>query len=241
MGLTTPDRLYKEYLKSIEKSGQSIDLLESGHNRMHELDEFYVQNYGRRTPITQQKILELTDCIKTANKEEDIQKHLAKNPKFLTRILLGNHGSWCITKPKFGCQRVPDFLVAELDSLGFRWYGIELENTKKVMYTQRGIQSAALTEAINQIDDWRIWLKNNIEYAQKPIEKDGLGLIDIDCNLPCFIFIGRRRDQVKGTKQKRRQILNDKNIDVHHYDWLIERARPPRYVQKINFDDFEEL
>jgi len=236
MGISTPDKMYKDHLKSIAKSGKFIDLLESGDSRVHELDEYYVGRFGSRTSIPEFKIREFFHVIDSALIEEDIQKYLKENPQFLTRILLGNHGSWCIPKPQFSSKYRPDFLIAELDSMGFRWYGVELENPRAKMYTKRRVQSAKLTEALDQIDNWRIWLKNHIQEAQGPIEKGGLSLIDIDCNLPCFVFIGRRKDQVKGTKEKRLQIFNDKRVEVHHYDWLIERARPSRYIPRTSID-----
>lgn len=242
MGDTVNDRLSKKWLKQIEEDGSFIDLEESGHKRAYELEKYYVGQFGNRTSIPASKIKELEACIQNAKKEEEIQQFLQQNPQLLTRLLLGNHGSWCIPKPQLGCQHVPDFLIAELDSMGFRWYGVELESTKKKMYTKDEIQHSDLTEALNQIDEWRIWLKYNIDYAQRPLEKKGLSLIDIDCNIPCVILIGRRKDQVKGTREKRKQIANDKNVEVHHYDWLVERAKPSRYKPKIqDTSDYIEL
>ena len=233
MAYSTADRLYKHHLESLAKdTAKVIRFCETGRSRCHELDEYFVGQFGSRHAISNNKIGELRDILKNARKEEDIHKYLAANPVFLTRLLLGNHGSWCIPKPRFGCQRVPDFLIAELDSMGFRWYGIELESPFKPLYTKKGVQSAQLTQALNQVDEWRKWLKHNIDYAQRPVSREGLSLIDIDCYLPCFILIGRRGDDVEVTKEKRRQLSNEKRVEVHHYDWLIDRAKPRRYSYK---------
>ena len=102
---------------------------------------------------------------------------------------------------------------------------MELESPKVKMFTVKGDPTKELTHAIRQIQDWRSWLKSNRDYATRERNKHGLGLTDIDSNVPGLIFIGRRKDVDKSTDELRRQMVQDSNILIHTYDTLIDYAR----------------
>ena len=162
--------------------------------------------------------------IESAKKEEDIQKILALIPLLLVQHLRGGHGRWVIPKQKLGAEHVTDFIIGERHSFGFDWTAVELESPKLKMFTKKGNPTKALTHAIRQIQDWRAWLKRNHDYASRERNKKGLGLVDIDSNIPGLILIGRRNSIDPSTHELRRQMVQDLNIKIHTYDTLIDWA-----------------
>lgn len=66
------------------------------------------------------------------------------------------------------------------------------------------------------------WLSANTDEARRPRERHGLQLVDIEAGAPAVILISRRHliteDQVW-----KRQMLSGRAIEMHTYDWLLER------------------
>jgi len=162
--------------------------------------------------------------LETAKVEEDMQRFLTENPLILAQHLGGANGRYVIPKPKLGAQLVPDFLIAEMSSIGIEWHGVELESPLTNPCTVSGQASAHLTHAIQQILDWRTWLQSNLGYARNPKVDKGLGLIGITPDLPATILIGRRIDFPERFNDYRRQTKDRQNIEIHTYERLAERV-----------------
>ena len=90
------------------------------------------------------------------------------------------------------------------------------------MFNRHGDPSQHLNHAIRQITDWRAWLKSNQAYAARPKTEGGLGLTDIDANVKGLILIGRRAAIDPETNARRRQLVQDLNIDIHSFDYLLQ-------------------
>lgn len=184
------------------------------------LQRYYVKPHQH---IPQEKKDELTSIIRTATDERPIHDFLEKDPFFLTRVISpAHHAQICIPKPNLGGILYPDFFIAGLDSAGFSWFGVELENPGYSMFTKKSEETAALKHAIRQIEDWRSWLNDNIGYAQNT-----LGYMHIDADLPCFLFIGRRKNEVldEETLLRRRRAVKKRDkhgLFIHHYEWLLD-------------------
>lgn len=86
-------------------------------------------------------------------------------------------------------------------------------------------QTQYLNHAIRQITDWRAWLKSNQAYASRPRSENGLGLTNIDSNIKGLILIGRRATIDSETNARRRQLVQDMNIEIHSYDYLLESLK----------------
>lgn len=166
----------------------------------------------------------LKQALETATVEEDMQRTLATNSLIIAQHLVGNNARYVIPKPKLGTQLVPDFLIAEMSSIGIEWHAVELESTLARLCTASGQASAHLTHAIHQIMDWRTWLQSNLGYARTPKSSKGLGLIGITPELPAAVLIGRRIDFPERFNDYRRQVKDRQNIEVHTYDWLVEQV-----------------
>jgi len=187
------------------------------------LRNFHVWQY--RYKITLKDVNRLQQTIEHAKTERDIQCFLEKYPIFLVQHLGGGHGRWCIPQKRLGAEFVPDFIIGERSSLGFKWCGIELKSPKAKLFNKNGNPSAVLTHAIRQITDWRIWLTNNIDYARRTRDKQGLGLTDVDGNMEGLVLIGRRDILSTETTARRSQMCKDLNIEIHTYDWLVEQSK----------------
>ncbi len=197
---------------------------ESHENRekASKLAHYFVQPHQKMTSGMRKG---LADLIASSSKESGIQKFTEKYPYVITeKIYPAHHGQLCIPKPNLGGQLHPDFLIAGLDSAGWWWYGVELENPKYKMFTNSGDPSKELSHAMRQITDWRQWLIDNIGFA-----RDTLGYIQIDGDLPCYILIGRRdNEELDGIQLQRQQrgiMKRDKDsLFLHHYEWLLDES-----------------
>jgi hypothetical protein len=230
------ERMYGDIEKRLERTGWT-DKYDRAEQRASELLPYWVDHEG----VSESVINSYRNLLENAKKEEELQVFLKNHPDLLLNALIGYRGCVCIPKEKLGISHVTDFLVAWRDSMGFWWLGVELENPNAQMFTKIGDQSKALTHAINQIQKWRIWLKNQAVTARSPIDEGGHSLIDIDDQLPSFILIGRRYTQKNDSTILRRQILKDSRIAVHPYDWIINQVRPPRRPEQKSKSDLDSI
>ena len=187
-------------------------------DELDELDEFSVDWLWVNSEDIKRMEKEYWETLESANREENIQQFLKEHPYLLIRWLSGGHGRWVIPKPKFGDRYVPDFIVAHKDSIGYHWTLVELESPIYRIFTKSGDYTKETNHAIRQVFDWREWLKQNLEYAQKPANKGGLGLDGISPNSKALILIGRR-DKDKNPNLRAQSL--EQNIEIHSYEWLL--------------------
>ncbi len=186
-----------------------------------ELADFYV-NWD---DISLADVKAFRQAIDQAQVEEDIQRFLTDHKQFLIQHLSGGHGRYVMPKPRLGIQAVPDYLLAELSSMGIRWHGIELESPRVRSSRKDGQPTQELTHAIQQVTDWREWLTQNIDYARRPSSEGGLSLVGIDGNISATILIGRRQDFHPRFNAFRRQTVQERNLSIRTYDWLIDESQ----------------
>jgi hypothetical protein len=155
-------------------------------------------------------------AVDDACDERAIQVFLTQAPVLLAhQILGGGHGRWVFAKPRLGSEVIPDFMLCGMDSDGYHWTLVELENPRYPALTQSGEQSAKLTHAIGQVKDWRIWLRKNCGYAQNQ-----LGFVQLDAEFRGIVILGRRRDLNPDHQEHYRELSRD-NITVMSYDRLL--------------------
>jgi hypothetical protein len=111
--------------------------------------------------------------------------------------------------------RVPDFLWLATDSLVFNPVFIEIEEPGKRWVTGQGRQHHQLTEALDQITDWRDWLAKP---ANREIFLEGYRVprpIRERKWQPIFMLIyGRRSENPEAVARIRRSLLESKIITV---------------------------
>jgi len=188
------------------------------HQMASALEEFDIK--GRE--VTKQEVEQFRAVIEHARGKKDIQRFLWEHPHILAWRLDGENGRWCIPEKGVGSEYAPDFLLAELGQIGLEWRGLELQSPHAKLFRKDGNPSAALNDAVRRVVDWRTWLRNNIDYARRPSENDGLNLIDISVDIPYYIFIGRQRDLNDNNRNRRRQMSKELKVQIHTYDWLIK-------------------
>ena len=165
---------------------------------------------------------ELLDCNPH---EPEMHRFLEDHPQFLIQVLGAGHGRYQLSKPRFGAELIPDFLIAEMSSIGIQWHAVEIESPRSKAHRRDGLPNSKLNHAIGQICDWRQWLMNNIDYARRPKEQTGLGLVGIDPRVTGLILIGRRLESNDRYNEFRRQRIDRERIVIHSYDWLVDIAR----------------
>jgi hypothetical protein len=166
----------------------------------------------------------LRGVIETSADEAPIQKFLQEHPYLLTSVLNGAHGRWLRPQLRLGDKYVADFFMADADSSGIRWQLVELESPRVKPLTKGGEWRKEARHAQYQIESWRHYLRENIDSARKPRDHEGLGLVDIEAGVPGLILISRRSLVVKDPVWMRRNLRMASGIEMHTYDWLLERV-----------------
>jgi hypothetical protein len=184
------------------------------------LPEFVVEWEG----ITSFMLSELKRLLDEKRGERPLQAFLQCYPTVIVQIMRGGYSRWVIPQKRLGDRYVTDFILGEYNSLGFHWYPTELESPSAVPFTKAGDPSASLTHAIRQIQDWRLWLTQNLDYARRDRVEGGLELRKIRPDPPAFIFIGRRSMLTADAQARREQMSRELRIDIHTYDHLLDIA-----------------
>ncbi|HEX3551916.1 MAG TPA: Shedu anti-phage system protein SduA domain-containing protein [Thermoanaerobaculia bacterium] len=175
--------------------------------------------------ISEVDIEELESVIATAEDERPIQKFLEENGHLLT-TLLGGSERYCLPQKRLGGEYVPDFIIGSADSLGFRWVLIELETPRSGIYVKDGLVLDQRTrKGVSQVIEWRSWLLDNLSYARRRRQENGLGLFDIRENSDAVVLVGRRSKMPKTKDAQRNEYRQVNKIQIHSYDWLLETLR----------------
>ena len=171
------------------------------------------------------EIDEFEHVISLAEDERPIQQFL-ENHQCLLTALIGGRRRYCLPKPRLGSEYVPDFLIAEVDSLGIRWVLVELETPRSGVYLKDGRQfDEKARKGISQIGDWRHWLGENL-YSARAFKPDGgLGLVDIRPNSRAIVMVGRRSKLKTDHDAARHREAEQNGIEVHTYDRLLDQLR----------------
>ena len=175
--------------------------------------------------LTPQHSISLQQLLDKDPQEAEMHSFLEAHPEYLVQVMAGGHGRYQLSKKRLGAEFVPDFLVAELSSIGIEWHAVEIESPRVVACRKDGLPALGLNKAIGQIRDWRKWLQDNIDYARRPREQNGVGLVGIDSRVPGLIIIGRRQEFPSRYNEFRRQMIDRDRIVIHSYDWLVDVAR----------------
>ena len=174
--------------------------------------------------ISPEEAAELRAILDENPKEPEMQKFLEANDKFLVQAMGGGHGRYQFSQKKLGSEYIPDFLIAEMSSIGIEWHAVEIESPRAKVHRKDGLPTSGLHHAIGQINDWRNWLRDNLDYARRRKSQNGLGLIGIDDRVPGLILMGRRGEFPERFNQYRRTLRDRDQILVHTYDWLLQVA-----------------
>lgn len=187
--------------------------------RLHDLRDFRVD----RQAVRPRQIEALREVIDRAGDEGPIQAFLEENPELLAPLLRGPH-SFVMSRPPLAGEYIPDFVLGDVDSSGFRWVLVEIETPRSdtVLKTKNEFDAKARA-GISQIMEWREWLKNNLAKARELRSLGGTGLASIDPSPDALVVVGRRQE----LRQPRASVLRNQTwessrIQIMTYDRLIE-------------------
>jgi hypothetical protein len=179
----------------------------------------------------------LAAVLDTAEDERPLQAFFEDFPVVLALGLYGglHERSWVFPRPRLGGGiYIPDFLTCDRDSLGYQWNLVELESPRLRPTTTTGAVSATTHHAVQQIRDYRRWLRDNIAF-----ERDqGWHQITGDCD-GCVV-IGRRYDRTPIEDERLADFRADR-ILVHSYDWVLEKYRSVQNYINGSIRDFERF
>ncbi|XSG81115.1 MAG: Shedu anti-phage system protein SduA domain-containing protein [Methyloligella sp. ZOD6] len=185
-------------------------------NKQRELEDFKVTSQ-----LTHENVEMLQEVIRSAPDEKPIQRYIEANPVVLAAVLTGR-SRFLIPRPPLGGKFVPDFLISDLDSLGIRWILVELETPISSVTLRQNDLAKVARRGISQIEEWRSWLENNLDFARRSKRADGLGLVDIRPRSEGLLLVGRRTLLNQDTTAVRHRFFETNRIRVHTYDWLVE-------------------
>jgi Domain of unknown function (DUF4263) len=195
---------------------------------------------------TEEDVDDLERVIATAQDEKPIQQYLQEHPELLT-TLLGGKERYCMRLPHLGKEYVPDFIIGDVGSVGFRWVLIELETPRSGIYLSKGDELDRFArKGKNQIMNWRNWIATQIAYARGRKSENGLRLFDIREKSEAIVFVGRRSKLPDSKEAERHELRQSNAIATQTYDWLLEHTRgairhggPPSLNPYLipNFDD----
>ncbi len=182
-----------------------------------EFDDHYVAHYE----LSQHQLRRFKALLNTRPPERLVQAFLEKNREIVAAFL-GVHSVFVFPKPRFGSQYEADFGVAEWNSAGKFWKLIELEPPSLKPFKMNGRPTANLTHAIEQIKEWRRFIKKNLDYCQRSRSQNGLGFEGITDRFWGVIVMGRRVDYATQPDQWRFHLREELQIDLMSYDKILE-------------------
>ena len=191
------------------------------------------------TPELKQAFIDMLDSHKTEN---DIQRFLEEHTEIIPLPFLENHGlndNAIITKFKLGSEMVTDFAYLTKCSDYWNFVLVELEDSRKKLFTenkQRVMFSAEFNNAYDQILSWRAYVECNRERLLYQTEKIRIPLTNNPVRFKYVLIIGRGAE--KENSEHKRQMFAQKNTDdtkVMTYDSIISYCEnnPDLYTKLV--------
>lgn len=169
---------------------------------------------------------ELKKILNEAKDERPLQQFYTNHP-YMLALAFRVHSCWVFPKARLGGGRlVPDFLMCDKNSLGFQWRVIELENPCMDATNKDESVSRDCQHAVQQIQDYRRWLRDNALFE----EKQGFKGLNADCE--GMIVIGRRDGARTELEQQRLADFNRDRFEIASYDRLLNDAF--EHLQHVN-------
>src|SRR4051812_37437581 len=113
----------------------------------------YLSRYAVWGEISTSTVAALRRTIDRARDERPIQAFLARHPEVFAAGLLRGHTRCVRSQVRLGSQYVPDFLLADVSSMGASWTLVELETPTARILLKNGDYARETRAALKQIDD----------------------------------------------------------------------------------------
>ena len=190
----------------------------------------------------------LLKALESGTGERGVHRYLKTSPRpIIAGYCRGWNFHYCIPEFRFADDYRADFLVLGGHSGGFTTSFIELEAPNARLYLKNGTPSKTLRIALRQIEDWRIWIRDNdnllrkaikkslpnamssSSYLMKPSEIKEIGQLLFEQDMGIWddyhIIIGRRKDLTSEDKRRRNFLPTfDQGVEIATYDRLLDIA-----------------
>ena len=153
-------------------------------------------------------------CDKTC-KERHYQRFIAEHAGFLFSPEW--HSALILSKIRLGSEYEVDFVIPhDRASLGLTYELIEIESPHSTPYTKHGDPSARLTHAVQQVQNWMVWLNANPGQAKRIFPATTLG----DSPSLTYTVVMGTRDNSRNWLDRRNEFGKQTNILIRSFDWF---------------------
>jgi hypothetical protein len=176
----------------------------------------FVEWYRPRDPA----LLDAYEHVLNEAKDEMTLQAFFTDHPYLLVLAVPLHCCWLFPKPRLGGGTwIPDFLVCDYNSLGYKWTAIELESPLMRSTNKDGSVSAGCHHAVQQILDYRRWVRDNALFE----EKQGYRGLNADCD--GIVVMGRQNADRSELERQRLADFRKQHIEIASYDRLLIRIR----------------
>jgi hypothetical protein len=196
------------------------------------MDELYNWENIAETGIVKRLLSDWEDLLDNDKlKEHTYHDFLFSTPAFFLTLI---ESYLVISKFKLGADYETDFVVVkEGYSDGTIYEFIEIESPHIELFDIKGKPSSKFNSALQQIRDWKRFLKKNKDFFSKYLPTTSTRVIK-DSRIVFKIIIGRRSDDAE-VMEKRRQIAEDENIEIVSFDRLTDTLKfKSRFSNKLS-------
>ncbi len=179
------------------------------------------------------QLQELDAILSEGRSESDLQQFLESNRELIAITQeFGHHGLYVLSQVPLGNKHRADFMVACRNSMGFFWTAIELESPQHDVVKADGHFTATTNHALDQIEDWREYVRNNRASVQQIKSLGGDGLTQIEAEFKAWVIIGRDAERAHTYARRSRFLISRGNSHVQTWDGF--RNRIAAALRKFN-------
>lgn len=180
-------------------------------------------------PIYNQIKNDWLDLLANKNaKEQEYHSFLKQHAGFFF------HSSWdneeiIVSELVLGSEYRADFMIAaSRRSYGFVYTLIEIEVPHEPAFTKNGQPRARLTHALQQIRDWKSWIENNRDQANRIFPSKRNKVTGLQ-HFEYIVVIGRRTDETSDFDDKRNQLAKESGVQIRSFDWFTDNFLKKRF------------
>lgn len=177
----------------------------------------------RKSPLYESILTKWTTMLGDKDlKEQDYHEFLRDTPFF---FLASDQSYLVVSKLRMGGDYETDFVVVEEGySDGTEYVLVEIESPHDRLFDSKGNPSSKFNSALQQIRDWKRFIKSNSDFTRKYLPSVPLAYRTNKIKIRYRIVIGRRNISQEDL-EKRNQISENENVEIMSFDRLTERAR----------------
>lgn len=144
-----------------------------------------------------------------------------------------------ISKLRLGADYITDFIYSiDEHSNGLLYHFVEIETPHNPPFTKNGNPSSRLTNAIQQIMNWKNWIRNNRNEMRKLLPASSHRVFR-NPNIKFSIIIGNRENSHKWI-ERRNDISEELNISIRSFNYLTDLLKK-RFIDNYIWGYSSEL